>query len=698
MESYLAPGHFDLVTPDGSISKITSRRAEQLEAIVSIDGISEAFVGFEIDLQSVQFNIKSTLAQLGLNGIGTDYFLDKKAKSAKIHVTFIPISPLGKKILPLLDNGCYVGKLFAADLRRRVRNPDYLLRMFGRTDRDGLPLLLLGGQPGEKTLHLEKKEGRTLAHLALKKGIVQYDEIIESFLPTLISALKYPKYKTRELLSLHQVWEEGKARLVKKNELLLVRTSPLHIRTAFGRVAEEALPEGVFHTTASILQPDTKASGDVYELYGDSEEEITNIPLEFYTLEPHREHVFFSDRDQLQASLENPETIFKTFDTAPSDPNTRCAVFIVKGEQMLHLTEKDWIKRTVHPEHFPGLYDLARQAQMVQEYIETQPSYPFLKAIESGLITSQGVLFSRYFPSPLMKKMLLGDLVQNSLKGLYFQEPSQTYGSYFSHEDRSTLLDLAKFAIPVFWVDKTCGKILQYAPKPEKDTGMFVPIDKVSDFINSTVFGVYGSTLIKLAFEEELHQILGGVIKLQQHCDHPLLNPNRPLALVTGGGPGVMEVGNRVARNLGILSCANIVDFRGIEQEANPYIDAKMTYRLDRLVERQGEFNLDFPIFLFGGIGTDFEFALEQVRRKVGIGDPTPVLLLGPKEYYRDKITPHYKRNIKAGTIAGAEWVSNCFYATENPDAAIKMYRDFFSGTLPIGPDYPSAPEGFFAI
>ena len=43
----------------------------------------------------------------------------------------------------------------------------------------------------------------------------------------------------------------------------------------------------------------------------------------------------------------------------------------------------------------------------------------------------------------------------------------------------------------------------------------------------------------------------------------------------------------------------------------NPYIDAKVTYRLDRLVERQAEFHLDFPIFLMGGIGADFEYSLE---------------------------------------------------------------------------------------
>lgn len=288
--------------------------------------------------------------------------------------------------------------------------------------------------------------------------------------------------------------------------------------------------------SATVLQPDTKASGDIYELYGTSKEELTKIPLEFYTLEPHREHVFFSDRDQLQISLESPEAIFKAFETAPQDPTARTAVFIVKGEQMLKLKEKDWIVRHVHSEKFPGLYDLSRQAQMVQEYIQEQPAYPFLKAIEKGFITSQGVLFSRFFPSPLMKKMLLGDLVQSSLKRLYFQYPSQAHGNFFSHEDRSMLLDLAKFAITVYWADKSCGKILQFAPKPDKDTGMFVPVNEVDTFTRSTVFGVYGSNLMKPHFEEELTKILQGILDMRPLCRHHLLNKNTPLSLVTGGG------------------------------------------------------------------------------------------------------------------------------------------------------------------
>lgn len=165
-------------------------------------------------------------------------------------------------------------------------------------------------------------------------------------------------------------------------------------------------------------------------------------------------------------------------------------------------------------------------------------------------------------------------------------------------------------------------------------------------------------------------------------------------------------MGNRIARELGILSCARIVDFRPEnelqsvvnEQQQNPYIDAKMTYRLDRLIERQAEFNLDFPIFLTGGIGTDFEFCLEQLRRKVGSMPGYPILLIGDIAYWQDKITSRFQANVKTGTIAGSEWVSNCMFCIQNAAQGLRLYRSFFNGTLKIGKNGPIYNEGFVIL
>lgn len=703
MESYLLAHHYDLVTPDGMVTKkMDSPSLGLLNLEIQIENISPAFAGFQIDPIHVIFNLKSTLAQLGLNAILQEIDLQKKNAFAMVKVQ---LQAYGKIALALFDfilEGSYIGKLFAADPRRKVRDPDYLMRMFARSDRKGRPLLSLGGPKGRDELLLEKIDGRTVAFLQLQNGILGYDEqAILGLLPTLSKALINPSFHLRTLIQLNQTWLSGVKREVQENQILLVRTAPLHIRTVFGKVVNELLPKGIIHTAADILEPDTTASGDVYELFGSSVEDVSVIPIEFYTLEPHREHVFFIDRDQLQNCLEDPSKLFQAFETAPSPSYHRAAVFVVKGEQILNLKPKDWVVRDVHKTPFPGFFHPSEQAILVQNYIEQQPCYLFLKHMEDGLITSQGILLTRYFPSPLMKSMLLNNSIQHCLKGIFFKTPSLSYGNFFSHEDRSLLLDLASFGIPVYWVDDVTGKLLRYVPKPGKDSGMFVPEPLVNAFIRSTVFGIYGSTLITGSFEEELTILLKGVIQMRSVMNHPLLNADTPIALVTGGGPGIMEVGNRVAKRSGILSCANIVDFRNSnnlniqEQAQNSYIEAKMTYRLDHLVERQAEFHLDFPIILPGGFGTDFEQCLEEVRRKVGSITPTPVLLFGDSHFWQQKITPRFQSNLQLGTIKGSDWVSNCFYCIQNATQGLKVYAQYFSGTLPIGTEYPSNPNGF---
>jgi predicted Rossmann-fold nucleotide-binding protein len=704
MESYLTQHHYDLVTPDGKITEIRSLSDTKSIAVVKIEKISPAFVGYDIDPELVYFNIKSTLAQLGLNGIGQKYEWNRKNESVLVTVELTALGELAKAMLELLTPGAYIGKLFAADDRRRVRDPDYLMRMFGRSDRKGRPLLSLGGLEGSGALILEKIANRTVAFISLRDGILSYEPTIYGLLPTLAKALLKNMTHTRQLLHLHHHKEPNMPRIIHDPNVLLVRTAPLHIRTVYARVVDQLLPQGYHHLSANVLQPDTFDSGDIYELYGASNQILDDIPLEFYTLEPHREHVFFADRDQLQTALEDPKSLFTAFETAPEPKNHLAAVFVVKGTQLLQLKTTDWIVRDPHKHDFPGLSHPARQALVVEKYIENQPAFPFLQAIEDGLITSQGILLCRHFPTPLLKRMLLNHQVQRCLKRIYFQHPSAAHDGFFSQEDRAMLVDLAKFGIPVFWVDDITGKILQYSFKTDKETGMFVPLNLVEDFRKATIFGVYGSNLMEGDFEPELYALWKGVLEMQGEMNHPLLCKNTPLAVVTGGGPGVMELANRVARSLGLLSCANIVDFRPKdksvvnEQKQNKYIDGKMTYRLDRLVERQAEFYLDFPILLPGGIGTDFEYSLEEVRRKTGGCPANPILLFGDADYWRQKVTSRFQLNCKTGTIKGSEWISNCFYCVQTAEQGLSIYRKFFEGTLSIGKEGPIYPEGFCLI
>ena len=91
-------------------------------ATVQIEEISPAFVGYEIEPELVVFNLKSTLAQLGLNGIGSDFYFERSKHTAQLKVELVGIGYLGIAMLGLLTVGAYIGKIFAADERRRVRD------------------------------------------------------------------------------------------------------------------------------------------------------------------------------------------------------------------------------------------------------------------------------------------------------------------------------------------------------------------------------------------------------------------------------------------------------------------------------------------------------------------------------------------------------------------------------------------------
>jgi predicted Rossmann-fold nucleotide-binding protein len=694
--------HFDLVSPDGKIISLTRLDSKNIQILVFFERISQFFVGFDLPPSQIIFNLKSTIAQLGIDASLKKLDLNKKLLAGEALIQLFAVDPLGEAFLKFLSIEAYVGKLFACDERRRVKNPDYLSRLFGRVDRFGRPLISLGGHLGSQNLILEKIKDKTVAFLSLKPGRCMYLDSIHGFLPTIAKSLCFRHLGIREYLQLHQYLNPQQERIAKEGELLLVQTEPLHIRTVFAKIAEELLPTGYQHTQACILQPNTYASGNIYEFYGRSQDHVQDIPLEFYTLEPYREHVSFQDRDQLRNALSESQVLFDAFKTAPESRDVKCATFVVKSQQLLQLKPSDWISEETPFGHFPGIFHAERQAKMVQEYVEKQASYPYLKAMLDGNITSEGILLSRYFPSPLMKRLLLSDVVFYFLKRIYFEEPSKRNGDYFTQEDRTLLLDLAKFGIPVFWVDKRSNNILQFITREDKAAGMFVPTKRGEIFYNATAIGVYGSHLIPGGYEKEIYNLFKGLLKLKEEVNHPLLNPNKPLILVTGGGPGAMEMANQIAKELGILSCANIVDFRRqstreslVEQEQNPYVEAKMTYKTEFLVERQAEFLLNLPIFVIGGIGTDFEFALEEVRRKVEVVDPTPVLLFGSPDYWKAKISSRFQINYSAGVIKGSEWISNCFYCIQSAEQGLSVYRDFFTGKLSIGPKGPIYEDGF---
>jgi len=109
----------------------------------------------------------------------------------------------------------------------------------------------------------------------------------------------------------------------------------------------------------------------------------------------------------------------------------------------------------------------------------------------------------------------------------------------------------------------------------------------------------------------------------------------RGVAVVTGGGPGIMEAANRGAKEGGGVSVGyNIALPR--EQKANPYVDADVSYEFQSFetrkiaMRRHSIAHAYFP----GGFGTLDELFEVLTLMQTGKLPKAPIVLVGKKDYF----------------------------------------------------------------
>lgn len=154
----------------------------------------------------------------------------------------------------------------------------------------------------------------------------------------------------------------------------------------------------------------------------------------------------------------------------------------------------------------------------------------------------------------------------------------------------------------------------------------------------------------------------------------------RGYGIITGGGPGIMEAGNRGASRGGGTSVGLNIDLP-FEQNSNPYIDPDKNLQFDYFFVRKVMFVKYSQGFIVmpGGFGTLDELfeALTLIQtNKIG---RFPIVLFG-KEYWGGLIEWIKNTVLKENNINPEDL--NLFHLVDQPEAAIKVIDEFYAKYL----------------
>ena len=143
-------------------------------------------------------------------------------------------------------------------------------------------------------------------------------------------------------------------------------------------------------------------------------------------------------------------------------------------------------------------------------------------------------------------------------------------------------------------------------------------------------------------------------------------------AIITGGGPGIMEAANKGAREAGALSIGLNIELPH-EQYANPYLDREIDFRYffvrKSMFVKYARAFVVFP----GGYGSLDELFEALTLIQTGKVKNFPVVLMGTK-YWAGLVDWLDRTVVKEGNIAPEDLF--LFHVTDDPADAVRIIVD----------------------
>lgn len=291
------------------------------------------------------------------------------------------------------------------------------------------------------------------------------------------------------------------------------------------------------------------------------------------------------------------------------------------------------------------------------------PHYYSTAFIKKALAGSTGILAAKYFPNLLEHRDIINLAAEGLPEAFYFFEASKEHGPFLSDRDHSHLEEYQAFGLDTYWVSDVNHQLMVHTMRD--GMGYFVIPERLADFHKSMLFAFYGSNkVLSRPGYDRLGQLMDALVSFWG---------NR-IGIVTGGGSGVMEQVNTLARQRGILSGANYLDIT--DQSMTTDVDFCQVFQSTCRHSRQKWFEIaSFPIFNVGGLGSLEELGITLCNMKLSIMEPVPVILFdteGGGTFWAGMET-QIRQMIRGGRAP--EWVGDNIVITDDPSRVIDAYR-----------------------
>lgn len=145
------------------------------------------------------------------------------------------------------------------------------------------------------------------------------------------------------------------------------------------------------------------------------------------------------------------------------------------------------------------------------------------------------------------------------------------------------------------------------------------------------------------------------------------------LAIITGGGPGIMEAANRGAKNAGGESIGLNIQIP-VEQQPNPFIKTILQFKYFFCRKFMFVKYAQAYVIMPGGFGTLDEFFEAITLIQTGRSEPFPVILVG-KKYWQGLIQWFNSTLLREKSISKNDLA--IFKVVDTPDEVVKIIKSF---------------------